>query len=196
MGRSAGEEAYNGATHQAGLAAVVAHAAGLPRVDAKGAVVAAFCFGATMAIGALARCPDLPVRLFIDWEGPADRNDVLAGKEVLGWKLPRASDAAPWWDGREAVRLIQGVRAPYLRVEGRPNHLRVGPEGCLALVDRAVNRPQVFGVDPWTRVNGNRVNRRWTEADQPRWLPRLPAETAILPYLAELAPPSPTLSSS
>lgn len=191
-GKSAGVEDYNGTVHQEGLSAVIARAITDLLVDPGSVVVAGFCFGATMAAGALARHPELPIRLFLDWEGPANRDDVRAGASVLGWALPSESVADGWWREREESTFIKGVEAPYQRVEGTPNHLRLEPSGCLDLVGRAVRRAQREGRQPpWTRLNGNAPNHPWTTADPARWLPRLPAETAVLPYLVELVPPRP-----
>lgn len=192
-GKSQGVEDYDGAIHQEGLAAVIVRAAADLPVDPYSIVVAGFCFGATMAAGALARHPDLPIRLFLDWEGPANRDEVRAGARVLGWAFPPESEADGWWEDREELALIEGVGAPYQRVEGSPNHLRLEPSRCLDVVGRAVGRTARDGRPaPWTRLNGNQTNHLWTVGDPPRWLPRLPAETTVLPYLVELVPPKPS----
>jgi hypothetical protein len=191
-GKSGGVEDYNGSVHQEGLAAVIAQATADMPVDPGSVVVAGFCFGATMAAGALARHPELPIRLFLDWEGPVNRDDVRAGAGVLGWALPADSATDAWWHGREELAVLDRVEAPYQRVEGIPNHLRLERSGCLAIVGRAVGRSQRDSSPPrWSRPNGNEANHLWTVGDPPRWLPRLPAETAILPYLVELVPPKP-----
>lgn len=189
-GRSEGREDYGGEIHQASLALVLRTLATLPGVRPSSITVAAFCWGTTMALGALAGDPSLPVSLLIDWEGPADRADVRAGVDVLGWKLPAESQSDEWWVGREAIHLIGLVEVPYQRVEGRPNHLRVGPEGCLRLANAAADRQASDGKPAWTRLNGNAPNSHWGADQPPRWLPRIAGEVAILPYLAELVSPA------
>jgi len=78
-GRSAGEEDYNGFTHQDGLAAVIEFAASLPEVDADQMGMVSLSYGVTLASGTLARYPDLPICFLVDWEGPADRYDTTVG---------------------------------------------------------------------------------------------------------------------
>lgn len=64
-GKSNGEENLNGYVHQDGLAAVIRYAATLNEVDAKKIGLMTYSYGITMGSGALARYPDLPVRLLI-----------------------------------------------------------------------------------------------------------------------------------
>jgi pimeloyl-ACP methyl ester carboxylesterase len=188
-GRSEGQEALNGFAQQDGLAAVVRWAAAQPGVAPGGLVLASFSYGATLAVGALARHPDLPVRLLIDWEGPALRAHIARLPGAWAYDAERMADDQ-WWAEREAAGLIDRVQVPYQRVQGAPDHAQPDPEHALLMVRRALSR--AFGGEgcaPWVRLNGNPPNRRWGEGSQPHWLPALPAEVAVLPYLVELAPP-------
>lgn len=78
-GNSEGTEDKNGHIQQDGLAAVVEAITTNPRVDPDRIGMLSYSFGITMASGALARHPDLPVRFLIDWEGPANREDTTHG---------------------------------------------------------------------------------------------------------------------
>ena len=191
-GHSGGREDYNGPAQQDGLAAVVGAAMALQGADPSGVVLMAFCYGTSMAAGALARHPELPVRLFLDWEGPPRRGDVRSGAGLLGWALPAESRGdGEWWLAREAAAFMDRVAVPYQRVQSAPDHLRTDPAAALEMLRLATAREYGGrGTSPWTRLNGNRPNRAWDVAEPAQWLPRLPGETAVLPYLVELAPPA------
>lgn len=75
-GLSEGIDDDNGHLQQDGLAAVIEYAATLPDVDESRIGLVSYSYGVTMAAGALARYPSLPVLFLIDWEGPANRNDT------------------------------------------------------------------------------------------------------------------------
>ncbi|MFQ6015983.1 MAG: alpha/beta hydrolase family protein [Anaerolineae bacterium] len=110
-GRSEGQEDDDGFVHQDGLKAVVNFAATLPYVDNDQIGLVSYSFGVTMASGVLARYPDIPIAFYIDWEGPADRNDTggcdadhtghLQGKA-------RCGDEA-FWRQREAATFIKEI---------------------------------------------------------------------------------------
>ena len=84
-GLSVGVEDYDGFIHQDGLAEIIRFSASLPEVDPERIGVISFSYGVTMAAGALARYPDLPVRFLIDMEGPADRNDTGGCSPYSPW---------------------------------------------------------------------------------------------------------------
>lgn len=189
-GESAGSEDYNGFVHQDGLAAVIQAAAKLPGVDAQRMALVSFCYGATMAAGALARHPQLPVRLFVDWEGLPLREHVRRASASKGWQLPVEEMDELWWRQREAAILVRAVAVPYQRVQGCPDHLEPDATRALAMVRGATSREYGGeGISPWTRINGNPPNQLYSPAAPPTWLPQLPAEVALLPYLVELLPP-------
>ena len=75
-GPSEGVDDDNGHLQQDGLAAVIEYAATLAEVDESRIGLVSYSYGVTMAAGALARYPNLPVLFLIDWEGPANRNDT------------------------------------------------------------------------------------------------------------------------
>ncbi|PIV28710.1 MAG: hypothetical protein COS37_00360, partial [Anaerolineae bacterium CG03_land_8_20_14_0_80_58_20] len=60
-GRSEGTEDYNGFIGQDGLAAVIEAATALPGLDANRYGLVSYSYGVTLATGALARHPDLPI---------------------------------------------------------------------------------------------------------------------------------------
>lgn len=189
-GASGGSEDYNGFVHQDGLAAVIVAAAELSEVDAHRVTLVSFCYGATMAVGALARHPALPVHLFVDWEGPALREHVRRASSHQDWPISCQLMDEDWWRDREAAALVRQISVPYQRVQSSPDHVQEDPTHALAMVRNATSRVyRGDGASPWTRINGNPPNQSYSLELQPSWLPRLPAEIAVLPYLLELAPP-------
>jgi pimeloyl-ACP methyl ester carboxylesterase len=191
-GASSGAEDYGGAIHQAGLAAVVARAAELPAVDPDRVAVVSFSSGGVMAAGLLAAHPELPIRLYVGWEGPALRQHV---RRILTTKdadrgLPPLSDDA-WWAEREAAPFLRQISVPYLRIQSSPDHAQAHLDHARAMIRSATAAAHGGeGAAPWTRLNGNPPNRLFDSGFEPDWLPSLPAEVAVYVYLAELLPAS------
>ncbi len=164
-GRSGGEEDYNGFIHQDGLAAVVQFAASRPEVDADRMGLMSFSFGVTMASGALARYPELPIRFFIDWEGPADRRDATVGcKPSAHYDWPSCDDDAAWAE-REALTFIPDVVVPYLRVQTKNDHVQPDVIHAVHMVNAAV-----AGDSPWVRLNDHEPNATYDPASPPAML--------------------------
>ena len=165
-GSSGGEEDYNGFLHQDGLAALILAAGQIPRVDASRLGVISRSYGVTMAAGALGRRPDLAVRFYIDWEGPADRNYTTIGctGENHGIAWPSCDDEA-FWSQREAVVFIGSVRVPYLRIQSATEHVQSTNAHAVDMVNAAVQ-----GGVPWVRLNDGPVNRTYDPADPPEML--------------------------
>ena len=193
-GGSQGQEAYGGFVHQDGLAAVLEMATGLPSVDPERVAVVSFSLGGIMASGMLARYPQLPIRLYVDWEGPALRQHarrILAAQgAALAADHPGTLNDEAWWAEREAARFIRQVRAPYQRVQSSPDHAQSHLDHARAMVRGAT--AGVYGGEGravWTRLNGNERNRLYDAGFEPHWLPALPAEVAVFAYLVELLPP-------
>jgi pimeloyl-ACP methyl ester carboxylesterase len=155
-GRSGGEESYNGFTHQDGLAAVITFAADLPAVDADRIGLMSFSYGVTIASGVLARYPELPVRFFIDWEGPADRYDTTVGcKPSPAYDWPACEDDAAWAE-REALTFIREVQVPYQRVQNQKDHVQPDVSHAVYMVNAAVE-----GAPPWVRLNDHSPNQTY-----------------------------------
>lgn len=167
-GRSEGSEDQNGFIHQDGLAAVIRYAAALPVVDAGQVGLGSFSYGGTMAAGALARYPDLPVRFFIDWEGPADRTDTGGCDQAqTGHLLGKVScDDEAYWSQREEVNFIGQIQVPFLRLQTELDHVQ--PDGLHSL--KVVNAAVQGGV-PWVRLNDDPPNQLYDLAAPPAFLP-------------------------
>jgi len=104
-GRSEGVDDDNGHLQQDGLAAVIEYAATLPEVDGSRIGLVSYSYGVPMAAGALARYPNLPVLFFIDWEGPANRNDTGGyDEDHTGHLQGHPCDDENYWRQREASR--------------------------------------------------------------------------------------------
>jgi pimeloyl-ACP methyl ester carboxylesterase len=193
-GASDGEEAHGGFVHQDGLAAVVETAITLPAVDPERVALVSFSLGGVIAAGMLARHPDLPVRFYVDWEGPALRQHnrrILATQGAeLAADHPGALDDDSWWDEREAARFMRQVAVPYQRVQSYPDHAQIHLDHARTMMRSAT--AVIYGGEgraAWTRLNGNERNRLYDAGFEPRWLHVLPAEVAVYAYLVELLPP-------
>ena len=183
-GRSGGEEDYNGYTHQDGLAAVIEFAAGLPEVDADRMGLMSFSYGVTLASGVLARCPELPIRFFIDWEGPADRGDTTLGcRPSPDYDWPPCDDDAAWAE-REALTFIRHIQVPYQRVQMADDHVQPDVSHAVHMVNAAIQAPS-----PWVRLNDYPANQIYDPNDPPAMFPNhseTPLEQRMLNYVEEL----------
>lgn len=185
-GQSAGEEDYNGFIHQDGLAAVVEFAASLPGVDGEQIGMVSMSYGITMASGALARYPDLPVRFLIDWEGPADRNDTGGcGGDNIGKLNPSvACDDETYWAGHEALTFISRINVSYQRIQSEVDHVQPDVTHALKMVNTAIE-----GGVPWVRLNDLPPNRTYDLDAPPEMIPEgadRQSEKLILRYAQEL----------
>jgi pimeloyl-ACP methyl ester carboxylesterase len=167
-GLSEGTEDYNGSITQDGLAAVIMAAAQLPGLDPDRYGLVSYSYGVTAATGALARYPGLPVKFYIDWEGPVDRNYTTSGcgaprAEGIQWQ-PCAEDA--WWAEREAVTFITDVNVPYQRIQSEKDHVQMNNNHAIDIVNAAV-----AGGVPWVRLNEYPPNQTYDAANPPAMLP-------------------------
>ncbi|NBD34988.1 MAG: hypothetical protein GVY30_03190 [Chloroflexi bacterium] len=161
-GRSGGEESYNGFTHQDGLAAVIQFAANRPEVDAERIGLLSFSYGVTLGSGVLARYPELPIRFYIDWEGPADRRDTTIGcKPSPKYDWPACDDDVAWAE-REALTFISQIQAPYQRVQNQRDHVQPDVSHAVQMVNAAVS-----GAAPWVRLNDYPPNQTYDPDDPP-----------------------------
>lgn len=149
-GRSGGEEGYSGFIQQDGLAAVVAFATELPGVDEERMGMLSFSYGVTLASGVLSRYPELPIRFYVDWEGPADRTDTGGcGGDTIGLLNPRAAcDDELYWAEREALTFIAQIQVPYQRIQMENDHVQPDVSHAIRMVNAAVE-----GTSPWVRLN-------------------------------------------
>jgi pimeloyl-ACP methyl ester carboxylesterase len=161
-GQSGGEESYSGFTQQDGLAAVIQFAADLPEVDAERMGLLSFSYGVTLGSGVLARYPELPVRFYIDWEGPADRRDTTIGcKPSSQYDWPACDDDEAWAE-REALTFISQIQVPYQRVQNQRDHVQPDVSHAVHMVNAAVN-----GAAPWVRLNDYPPNETYDPNDPP-----------------------------
>jgi len=183
-GNSDGKENYNGHIHQDGLAAVIQFAAELPAVDAKRMGLISYSYGVTMASGTLARYPELPIRFFIDWEGPADRYDTTLGcKPSPNYDWPPCSDEEAWAE-REAVTFISRVGVPYQRVQNQNDHAQSDVSHAVNMINAAVE-----GAPPWVRLNDYPPDQTYTPDNPPPMFSNqsgVSIDERLLGYAAEM----------
>jgi pimeloyl-ACP methyl ester carboxylesterase len=166
-GQSEGQEDYNGYIGQDGLAAVIQAATSLPGLDADRYGLVSFSYGVTMAAGALARHPDLPIDFYIDWEGPVNRMYTSGCKsqpqQHIQWQ-PCEDNA--WWAEREAINFIGSVKVPYQRIQSQKDHVQSQNTHAIEIVNAAVAASL-----PWVRLNEYPANQTYDAANLPAMLP-------------------------
>lgn len=180
-GSSEGIEDLGGHVHQDGLATVIKGIASLPGVDAERIGLVSFSYGITMASGALARYPDLPVAFLIDWEGPADRQDTTLGCQPsprIDW--PACSDDAAWAE-REALTFITKTRIPYQRLQTEKDHVQPDVSHAINMVNAAIQ-----GGVPWVRINTLLPDQTYDPANPPPMLPEK-ADSTLENMIATIA---------
>jgi len=151
--------------------------------------------GGLMAAGMLAHHPELPVRLYVDWEGPALRQHALrilatadTSTAITG---PAEATNDDWWMEREAAPHLRQIAVRYQRVQSAPDHAQRHQDHARLMIQSATSAEHGGnGRTPWTRLNGNQPNRLYESGFEPEWLPSLPAEIAVFTYLVELLPPT------
>ena len=93
-------------------------------VDPERVAVVSFSLGVALALPVLAREGErLGTHLLIDWEGPSNREGMLA----LGALPPAAeaahqADPALFWSHREPLEFIPDISCHYLRIQGEVDH--------------------------------------------------------------------------
>jgi pimeloyl-ACP methyl ester carboxylesterase len=167
-GRSEGTEDYNGFIGQDGLAAVIEAATALPGLDANRYGLVSYSYGVTLATGALARHPVLPIDFYIDWEGPVDRMYTTTGcganrADGIQWQ---ACENETWWGEREALNFIAGVHVPYQRIQSQKDHVQRDNSHAIDIVNAAVTA----GL-PWVRLNDYPANQTYDATNPPAMLP-------------------------
>ena len=177
-GQSAGQEDYNGFSHQDGLAAVIEFSASLPHADPQRIALVSYSYGITMASGALARHPDLPVKFLIDWEGPANRDDTggCDGAGLGHLKQVASCDDEAFWAQREASTFIGQIRVPYQRIQSEEDHVQPDNGHAILMINNAV-----AGGVPWVRLNDLPPNQMYDPSNPPAMLPE--SQARLLPQL-------------
>jgi len=188
-GLSAGVDDDNGHLQQDGLAGVIEVAATLAEVDGSRIGLVSYSYGVTMATGALARYPDLPVLFFIDWEGPANRNDTGGcDEDHTGHLQGHPCDDEDYWRQREASRFALQLQVPYQRLQSVKDHAQPDVEHALLMIANATAQAHGgHGTAPWTRLNDLQENTVYPLTE----LPSLPArlrdvDALIMQYAKEL----------
>ncbi len=190
-GRSEGKEDYDGYTHQDGLAAIIRFVATLPEVDASQIGLVSYSYGITMAAGALARYPDLPVLFLIDWEGPADRNDTGGCDAAHTGHLKKyPCDDEAFWREREAATFALHLSVPYQRLQSERDHVQPDNNHALLMIANATAKEYGgHGIAPWTRLNSLEPNTVYDTANPPPMLSERDSkrlEPLIVRYALEL----------
>jgi pimeloyl-ACP methyl ester carboxylesterase len=189
-GRSGGFEDQNGFTHQDGLAEVVRFAATLPGVDEAQIGIVSWSYGVTMASGALARHPDLPVRFLIDWEGPANRDDTGGcGEDAVGHLQGHPCDDEDFWREREASTFALDLQVPYQRLQTEKDHAQPDNAHVVLMISNATAEAYGgHGKAPWTRLNDLEPNTVYAAGALPPLFPegRDQTEGLVVRYAREL----------
>lgn len=189
-GRSGGVENQNGFTHQDGLAEVIRFTATLPEVDEARIGLVSWSYGVTMASGALARHPDLPVRFLIDWEGPANRDDTGGcGEDAVGHLQDHPCDDEDFWREREASTFALDLWVPYQRLQTEKDHAQPDQEHTVLMINNATAEAYGgHGKAPWTRLNDAGPNIVYTADTLSPLLPegRDQTEALVVQYAREL----------
>ena len=167
-GLSVGVEDYDGFIHQDGLAEIIRFSASLPEVDPERIGVISFSYGVTMAAGALARYPDLPVRFLIDMEGPADRNDTGGCDSASTGHLQDvvSCDDEDFWAEHEALTFIAQIGVPYQRFQTAGDHAQPDNVHAILMINAAVE-----GESMWVRLNDLPPNQIYDPQSPPPMVP-------------------------
>ncbi|MEW5826169.1 MAG: hypothetical protein AB1778_05000 [Candidatus Bipolaricaulota bacterium] len=168
-GASEGLEDDNGTLHQDALACVISYAASRPEVDPTRIGLVSYSYGVTMAMGTLARYPELPVLFYIDWEGPATRNDTGGcDADRLGHLQGHPCDDEIFWSEREASTFASAIKLPYLRLQSRVDHVQPDVDHALLLISEATSEAYGGnGTAPWTRLNDLKPNQVYSASQRP-----------------------------
>jgi pimeloyl-ACP methyl ester carboxylesterase len=180
-GRSGGVDDDDGYTQQDGLAAVIEFAARVGLVS--------YSYGVTMATGALARYPALPVLFYIDWEGPANRNDTGGcNEDNVGHLKSHSCNDEDYWQEREASTFALQLPVPYQRLQAAQDHVQPDTEHALLMIANATAEEYGgHGIAPWTRLNELLPNTVYDSAEPPAMPSKeRTLEPLVIRYVLEL----------
>jgi pimeloyl-ACP methyl ester carboxylesterase len=158
-GKSEGSENYNGHIGQDGLYAITLFVKDFPTVGPIGYFSQSY--GVSLATGVLARYPDVPVEFLIDWEGPANREDITLGcrstnKDDANQTGPQERSCIdnPYWEEREAESFAQAIQVPYHRLQSLDDHAQPDVSHAEDMIRAATGAEfSGDGQSPWTRLN-------------------------------------------
>mgnify|MGYP001128128786 CR=1 FL=1 len=163
-GKSEGIENFNGHIGQDGLYAITTFIEDFPTVGQIGYFSQSY--GVSLAAGVLARYPDTAVEFLIDWEGPANREDITIGCRSTnidpanqdGPQDHACSDDA-YWAEREAETFASVIQVPYHRLQSLNDHAQPDVSHAEDMI-RAATGVGLGGngQSPWTRLNGLEPN--------------------------------------
>ncbi len=171
-GRSWGHDDFCGLEGQDSFRAVLEFVQSCRTVRPGAIGVATFSMGLSLVAPVLVALKGhLRVRFLLDWEGPADRRDILRGGD-----LPPAArtaidrDPEAFWALREPTSFIGDIDCDYVRIQARRDHASgsAGLEGALAMVAAATR-----GSARSTRLNDNPPDTAWRtdQASSLDWAP-------------------------
>jgi len=184
-GRSEGVEDDNGTVHQDGLAEIVRMASQHPQNDGS-VVLTSFSYGVTMASGVMARYPELPVVFYVDWEGPANRDDTGGCDGAgLGHLQEHDCDDEAFWSEREAATFISQIDVPYQRVQSERDHVQPDNAHALLMINHATSTEfGGGGISPWTRLNFEAPDQIYDSESSIEWAPEEgPVSSKLMPHL-------------
>lgn len=189
-GESEGELNYQGFDDQDGLAAIIAAGKKLDNVKQDNIGLASFSYGVTGATGVLARYPDLEIKYYSDWEGPASRKTTTFGCKA---NRQQTKESAPGsfsctdndhWVEREASAFIQKAAVDfYWRIQQKKDHAQKSYEHTLEMMQAAADNI------PWVKLNDGEVNAEYKSENE---LPIVENEqdffgVHVIPHLVEMA---------
>jgi hypothetical protein len=162
-GRSWGVESYGGTENHGDVRACLRALAADPAVDPDRIGVISLSLGCAAVAGALSQGDRPPVRWWIDWEGPSDREIITAGGRRMDPAMGHGLDDERYWWPREAVRHVGRVGAPYLRYQSSRDHAQPGETRHATRMIRAAAE----GSLPWFQLNDH---PRGEVPPKPEWM--------------------------
>lgn len=163
-GMSEGKEDFNGHNGQDGLYAITEFISQLPTVGPIGYFSQSY--GVSLATGVLARYPDAPVEFLIDWEGPANREDITIGcrssnEDAVSQTEPQDHFCGdnPYWEEREAETFAGELLIPYHRLQSLDDHAQPDTSHAEDMIRAATHVDYGGeGQSSWTRLNALEPN--------------------------------------
>ncbi len=171
-GKSEGTENFNGHIGQDGLYAITLFLKEFPTVGQIGYFSQSY--GVSLATGVLARYPDAPIEFLIDWEGPANREDITIGCRSSNTEdakqtgpQERSCSDDPYWAEREAETFASAIKVPYHRLQSLNDHAQQDVSHAEDMI-RATTRAEFGGngQSPWTRLNDLEPNTVYNPLDE------------------------------
>ncbi|MBT3297585.1 hypothetical protein HN385_01540 [archaeon] len=159
-GESGGEEDFNGYIGQDGLYETYRLAKSLEKIDENNIGAVSFSYGVAGISGMLARY-QVPLKYYIEWEGPINRNAVTKGCDLSSGAVPDVWEECSndtFWFEREAERFIPYFNVShFLIMQGEEDHAGGDGENSLNANNLAIQY-----LD-WVRVNdADEINQEYT----------------------------------